>query len=405
MKKTLIINTTFSKGGAARIAQSLYGDFKKAPEFSSYFTYGRGSKRKEEKVFKFSFFPEVFFHGMLTRLTGLQGHGSYFSTKRLEKFILKEKFVLIHLHNLHGYYLNLSFVKFLGKLNIPIIWTLHDAWPITGRCSYFLDCNRWKSGCWDCPNLSWYPKTYFDSSAFMWKRKREAFNSGWNPVIVCPSEWLADQVRESYLAKFKIEVIPNGINTEIFKPKDKTEIRKRLRVDLNKKIILFVADKLTDERKGAKYFFEALNYIKNENWQVLTLGSKFGLVKNDKIKELGYVSNLNFISDVYNAADLFCTTAIDESFGLTTTESMACGVPVVGFRTGGIQEQVSEKCGIIVDKKNTKKLAVAIEELLNNNQKRKESGLNCREKVLRNYSIEKFKQQYMDLYETLLIKR
>jgi len=404
--KILMVNTTFLRGGAAKVAKTLYNDLNKTPGFSSYFAYGRGVGPADKKAFKFACQLEVYLHAFLTRTTGLQGYGSYLSTRRLEKFILKEKFDLIHLHNLHGYYLNLSFVRFLGKLNIPIVWTLHDGWAITGRCAYLFECEKWKKGCGNCSNLSWYPKTYFDSSALMWKKKKEYFASEWNPVIVCPSQWLADKVKESYLSRFKVEVIPNGVDTEIFKPKDKIEIRKKLRISPDKKVILFVAANLKDERKGVEFFLKTLQHIKADNWIGLTIGKKINFNQEammaGSIKQLGYVSDKNLISDIYNTADIFCITSLDEVFGLTITESMACGIPVVGFKVGGIPEQVTDDCGILVKPKNVQDLAEAMEVLLKDDEKRRAFGINCRKRVLENYSVEKFKERYIGLYKNLL---
>ncbi|UZE93504.1 MAG: glycosyltransferase [Candidatus Nealsonbacteria bacterium] len=406
VKKILTINTVFSQGGAAKIARTLHDVLNKTPGFSSRFAYGRGKKIKSKEVFSFGVRSEAYLRAFLTRLMGLQGCGSWFSTKRLEGFILKEKFDLIHLHNLHGYYLDLSFVRFLNKLNIPIVWTLHDAWPITGRCSYFLDCNRWKTGCGSCPSLSMYPKTYLDSSALMWKKKKECFTKGWSPVVVCPSWWLADRVKESYLNKYRVEVIPNGVDTGIFKPKDRVKIQERLKISPSKKIILFVAADLREERKGTEYFFEALKYVKTKDCLVLTVGKKINLnqktKENIEIKQLGYMSDNNLISDIYNTSDIFCTTSLQDNFPTTILEAMACGIPIIGFKTGGIPEQVSEDCGILIESRNVEELAEGIDELLSNNEKRNKFSLNCRRRVLENYSIEKFKEQYINLYKNLL---
>mgnify|MGYP001052507287 CR=1 FL=1 len=404
--KILIINTEIFRGGAAQIALRLYHALNESAEISSYFLYGKGPRVSNRKAFRFTWGPEVYLHAFLTRVTGLQGYGTLVSTKRLVDFIVREKFDVIHLHNLHGYYLDLSFVQSLGKLGIPIVWTLHDGWPITGRCAYLSECNSWKIGCGNCPNLSWYPKTYFDSSAFMWKKKKEYFNSGWKPIIVCPSQWLADRVKESYLNKFKIEVIPNGVDTEIFKPKDKIEIRKKLKIALSKKVILSVAANLRDERKGAKYFFEALQHIKTNNWMILTMGKKINLNREVKakvdIKQLGYISDKNLISDIYNATDVFCSTSLDEVFGLTATESMACGTPVVGFKVGGIPEQVTEDCGILVSPRDEKALGRAIEHLLTDDKMRQEMSLNCRKRAEQKYNIEKFTKRYIQVYRELI---
>lgn len=404
-----MINTVFSQGGAAKVAQVLHNGLNKTHEFSSYFAYGRGPKMKNEKTFKFAFLPEVYFQAFLTRFIGLEGFGTWFSTKRLINYIKNNNFDLIHLHNLHGYYLDLSFIEWLKKTQIPIIWTFHDEWPITGRCAHPFGCKLWKTGCGKCSDLSLYPKTYFfDFSALMWKRKKEYFSQGWNPIIVCPSRWLVDKIRESYLNRYQIEVIPNGIDTELFKPKDKIDARKKLGLPLSKKIILFVAPKLKDEQKGVKYFFKALEYIKTDGCMMLIVGKRINFSERIKasvdIKQLGYISNSSLLSDVYNAADIFCITSLNDTFPNTVLESLASGIPIVGFKTGGVPEQVSSDCGILVEPKNIKDLARAIDMLLNSDEKRKTFSLNCRKRASENYSLATFKERYLDLYKKLLEK-
>ena len=404
--KILMVNTEFNRGGAAQIARTLFQSLNQKNEFECYFAYGRGEKIDDERTIKFAYLPEVYSQGLLTRCFGLQGYGSWFSTKRLEKFIIKEKFDLIHLHNLHGYYLNLDFIKFLGRLNIPAVWTLHDGWPITGRCAYWFDCEKWKTGCEKCSDLNRYPKTFIDSSSFMWKKKKEYFNSGWNPIIVCPSQWLADKVKESYLSKYQVKVIPNAIDIEIFKPKVKDFIRKKLKVSSNRKVILFAAANLRDERKGVKFFFDSLKYIEASNYLVLTIGKKINLTEGIKvgvdIRQLGYVHDKKLLSEIYNAADIFCITSIDEVFGLTVTESMACSIPVVGFRVGGIPEQVTEDCGILVNPKDSEALCRVLEKLLNDDKLRKKFSENCIKRVLQNYTIEKFTDNYIKVYNEII---
>jgi len=406
MTKILMVNTAFSRGGAAKVAQTLHNALNKTSEFSSYFAYGRGPKLKNERVFRFAFLPEVYFQAFLTRFTGLEGFGTYFSTKLLINYIKNNNFDLIHLHNLHGYYLNLSFIDWLKKTKIPVVWTLHDEWPITGRCTHPGECEHWKTGCGKCPDLSLYPRTYFfDFSALMWKRKKEYFSQGWNPILVCPSQWLANKIKESYLNKFQVEVIPNGIDTELFKPKDKIEARKKIGLPLSKKIILFVASKLKDEQKGAKYFFEALKYLRSRDWMAITLGKKLNRntkITNVNIKQLGYVSDPELVAEAYNSADIFCITSLNDSFPTTILEAMACGIPVVGFKAAGVPEQVSSDCGILVEPKNVKDLAEVIDTLLNNDGQRKIFSLNCRKKTLENYSLEKFKERYINLYKKIL---
>ena len=403
-----MINTEFNRGGAAKIARTLYQALNKRDENICHFAYGRGKGPEEETVYKFAFLPETYFQGLLTRITGLQGYGSWFSTKRLEDYIYREEFDLIHLHNIHGYYLNLNFVNFLGRLDIPVVWTLHDGWALTGRCAYWFDCNKWKVGCENCPDLSLYPKTFIDASNFMWKKKKNYFSSGWNPVIVCPSQWLADRVKESYLKEYQIKVIPNAVDIEVFKPKNKSIFRKKYGIPVEKKVILCLATDLDDERKGVKYFFKSLKYIKVKNWMVVTVGK---VINYDKIKEMdieikqmGYINDKDEISDVYNIADIFCISSLDDNFPTTVLEAMACGIPMVGFDVGGIPEQVAEGCGIVVQSKDIKALGKAIERLLANDGMRRNFGENCRKRVLQNYSINKFTDNYIKLYNEVLKK-
>lgn len=406
MKRILILNTAFSQGGAAQIARTLFRSLNKRNGLECYFAYGRGGKPNENRKFKFAFLPEIYFQAFLTRITGLQGYGSWFSTQALEKFIIKEKFDLIHLHNLHGYYLNLNFIKFLKRLDIPVVWTLHDGWPMTGRCAYWFDCEKWKTGCEKCSDLSRYPKTFVDSSSFMWKKKKEYFNSGWNPIIVCPSQWLADRVKESYLNKYQVKVIPNAIDIEIFKSREKDFIRKKYGISTKKKVILFIAADLQDERKGAKYFLKSLKRIKSDI-MIIALGKKLNFessieINNIEIKQLGYIKDRNKISEIYNIADIFCISSLDDNFPTTVLEALACGVPVVGFRVGGIPEQVTEDCGIMVKSKDSEALGRTLEKLLNDDELRKKFSKNCRKRVLQNYTIEKFTDNYIKVYNNAL---
>lgn len=406
--KILTLNTEYHRGGAARVAKTLHAELNVTGGFQSYFAYGRGPKIEDDKAFRFSLWPEIYLHAALTRLGGLQGYGTPLSTRRLFRYINTGNFDLIHFHNLHGYYLDLSFVRFIENSGVPVIWTLHDAWPITGRCAYFFECDRWTIGCGECPYLSSYPKTYLDSSALMWKRKKEHFDRDWNLIIVCPSQWLADKVRESYLNRYQIKIIPNCVNIEIFKPKDKISIRKKLGIPIKKKIILYVANDLRDVRKGFFYFLQALKFIKLKNWMVITIGEKIHFdeivrMKVD-IKQIGYVSDQNFISEAYSAVDIFCISSLEENFPITVLESLASGIPVVGFQVGGIPEQVPEECGILVPPRNTKALGKALMNLLQDDELRENMSNNCRARCIAHYTIKKFRERYIKLYSEILTR-
>lgn len=404
--RILIVNTVYKRGGAAGIAQSLYRELKRLDGWESLFAYGRGPKAREPGIVRFTLQPEVYLHIALTRLTGLQGYGTWLSTKRLIRLIQEWKPDVIHFHNIHGYYLDLSIAKTVDKLGIPVVWTLHDAWPLSGRCGFFLDCERWKTGCGKCPYPREYPKTYFDSSAWMWPRKRKLLGEVWKPVIVTPSKWLANLVSEACDGRLRVEIIPNGIDTTVFHPVDRLQARKELGLPEDKKIVLFAAAKPSERRKGIVYFFEALKYVQADNWMALAVGGAADLAKwvpqGVKVRQLGYVKGAEVMAKVYSAADLYCITSLADNFPTTVLESMACGTPVVGFAVGGIPEQVTKECGQLVALGDTKALGQAITDLLNDDTKRKEMRKLCRKRVEQEYNLQLFIERHLALYRQLV---
>lgn len=403
--RILMIHTSYEHGGAAVIARSLFNAINKTLGFECCFVYGRGKAPSEKLTWKFTFQFEIYFHGLLTRFFGIQGYGTLFSTFRLLRYIYKWRPDLVHFHNLHGYYLDLWIVKKVQKLGIPVVWTLHDPWPLTGRCAYFANCNRWKTGCGKCEFMQSYPKSYFDTSKLMWYKKRKLLEVEWKPLMVSPSRWLANLIMESSEGRCHVEVIPNGINTEIFRPMNKRDVRKKLGVPENYKIILFVGANLKNEKKGIRYFLESLDYLRTNDWLVLIIGKpiKFpeGFKHKGRVRQLGYIKNRETLAELYNAADLFCITSIDENFPTVVLESMSCGTPVVGFSVGGIPEQVSENCGVLVAPLNIEGLGTAIQNLLVNRDIADSMARNCREKVINEFNESLFIDRYMALYKSL----
>ena len=404
MNRILHVNATYSEGGAAQIARTLHQQLNKKSEFVSYFAHGRGKKSTNENVYKFTLTFEVYLHALITRLIGLEGSGTFLSTKKLINFVEKSNFSIIHLHNIHGYYLNFEFIKFLKEFDVSVVWTLHDGWAMTGNCAYWFKCKKWESGCLDCNHKDYYPKNYINFSNLMWNKKKKVFSTDWDPILVTPSKWLADKVSKSFLGKHEIKTIPNAIDTDLFRPQPKTSLREKFNLTKDNKILLFAASDLENERKGAKYFFESLKYVNVDDLVILTIGKKIKAYKNinKDIKQLGYISNRKLLSEIYNEADLFCTTSLDEVFGLTVTEAMSSGTPVVAFNVGGIAEQITEDCGLLVEPRNIKELANKLKELLINDQKRKKMSLNSRKRAVNKYSINKFSKDYFRLYQDIL---
>jgi glycosyltransferase involved in cell wall biosynthesis len=398
MKKILIINTTYNKGGAAKVAKSLFDNNQN--NFDMYFAYGRGKKVDDKNALMFGNIIENFFHLILVRFFGLEGYGTYFSTKKLIKFIKKEKFDLINLHNLHGYYLDFfTLIDFIKKEKIPVIWTLHDEWPVTWLPAHSLGCEHCLSGKGICINTYSYPKNYFPFFRnYMLNKKHVLFAKNWSPVIVCPSDWLAKNISKSYLGDKTIKVIRNGVDTDLFVPRDnKNELKIKYNIPLDKKVIGFAAANLKDENKGLKYIIEVAEKFLDK--PVIFLGLGAGIIKSHKnIFTTGYISDQRKVAEIFSVIDLFCSASSAETFSLTVAESMSCGVPVVGFDIPVIKEIVNEKTGRLTKCGEVVSLYESIKNLLECDEERFEKGIRSRETIVNNYSDKIFYKKYTELF-------
>jgi len=402
MSKILIINTTFDKGGAARVARDLFANSKSSLDV--FFAYGRGRRVTDARTYKFGNIWETVIHILLVRFLGLEGHGSYFSTRKLIRFIKKEKFDLVHLHNLHGYYLNFSrLIKFIQNQKIPVIWTLHDEWPITWLPAHSLGCNHCKTGVGKCTNSYAYPKNYFPLfSRYMLNRKKTVFSGGWNPLIICPSEWLKNNIANSFLGKFRIKVVYNGIDTELFHPmNDKNALKQKYNLPPDKKIIIFLASNLSDRSKGIGTIITVAKILQDKPYLFMGIGrGKTELL--DNLITPGYIYDQAKLAEMYALSDLFCFASTAETFSLTAAEALACGLPVVGFDIPVIREIFKENIGTLVKSGDDKALAAAIDKLMSDKETRITMGNNGRKFIAANYSQELFYINYNNLYNELL---
>lgn len=305
---------------------------------------------------------DVRMHALISRLFDCAGNRSRKSTEKLVEEIKRYDPDVIHLHNLHGYYLNIEVLfKFLSEANIPVVWTLHDCWAFTGHCSHFsfVGCDRWKTGCYNCPQKNNYPKSLLcDASDKNWKHKKNIFCSVKNMTIVTPSQWLADIVKESFFRNNKVTVIPNGVDLSIFKPRIgnfRTEYGLK-----NKKIILGVAT-VWDERKGLDRFCELSKYL-DDDYRIVLLGLSSKQIKNlpSNIVGLPVTNTVDRLAEIYTAADVFLNLSTQETMGLTTVESMACGTPVVVSNCTAIPEVVTQYGGIVLKTMDSNEILQAI---------------------------------------------
>lgn len=397
--KVLQINSVCGYGSTGRIATDIYKILEEHGH-ECLIAYGRGTAPEEIKSLKIGSNIDNYLHVAKTRL--FDKHG-FASTKATKEFIEKAKEYdpdVIHLHNIHGYYLNIEILfNYLREINKPIIWTLHDCWAFTGHCAYFdyANCYRWKNKCYDCPQKKSYPKSLIsDNSKWNYEKKKQLFLGLKNMTIVTPSNWLANLVKQSFLNEYDIRVINNGIDLTVFNPKDKCIFRKKYGLE-NKFLILGVAS-VWDERKGLKYFIQLSKYI-NEDSKIILVGLNDkqleGLPKN--IIGIKRTNSIEELAEIYSSVDVFVNPTLEEVLGLVNLEALACGVPVITFNTGGSVECVDESCGIIVEKDNLQGLIDSISEI----QKNTFDKNKCIEKA-RSFEKNNKYSSYIQLYKEVL---
>jgi len=318
---------------------------------------------------------------------------------------------ILHLHWTNGGYLSINNLKKLFETGKPVVWTLHDMWAFTGGCHYAGECNHFESNCGNCWMLR--DPASKDISYAGWMRKNEMLKAVKNIVFVTCSHWLADVARTSSLLKdFRIETIPNPIDTDIFSPKNKTEARIKWNIHPKSKIILFGAANILDRRKGITYLVEALNDLKNnypdlDKVEIIIFGKNKSFDVNllpFKVYELNIITSQRDIAELYSLADVFVTPAIEDNLPNTVMESLACGTPVVAFDTGGIPDMVQhKKNGYLAEFKSATDFAAGIHYVLNSERK-DELYLNARNKVLQNFTNEIVASKYMVVYQSILNK-
>jgi glycosyltransferase involved in cell wall biosynthesis len=398
MRKILILNTTLYKGGAARVAYDLFENM--GTNFDMYIAYGRGKKAPIAKTFYFGNILESFVHLLLVRLLGIEGFGSYFSTKKLIRFIKKEKFDLINIHNLHGYYVNFTtLLNFLEQSKTPILYSLHDEWPITWLPAHSLGCIHCKTGTGACTNTYSYPKSYCSFfTTYMLNKKHIAFSDKLNMSMVCPSFWLKNNIEKSFLKKFNINIIHNSIDTEIFTPtNNKDALRIKHDLPLNKKIIIFSASNLNDKSKGIRHILESAALLKDKDYLFLGLGN--GTIRESaNVKITGYIYDRKALAELYSLSDVFCFASRAETFLLSAAEALSCGIPVVGFDIPVVRELINPEVGMLT-KNDSISLADSIDKILTNTKLQAELGIAGRDLIQTKYSKQIFYSQYKNLYD------
>ena len=310
MNKKLVQINIVCNGSTGKIMCDIAKEAEKEG-YETYCFYGRGKPNKDLNCIKIGNIFSLYWHLFITLFFDKHGHGSFIDTLLLIKKIKAINPDIIHMHNIHGYYINIGlFFKYLKKhYQGQIIWTLHDCWTFTGHCAHFsyINCNKWKDSCYSCPQKDRYPKSkIFDCSKKEYLFKKELFTNINNLTIITPSMWLANLVKESFLKNYKVYVINNGIDTNIFMPQEKDiNLLKKYNISETKKIILGVASCWV-ERKGLSTFFALANSINYNEYQIIMVGltlsqikqlpkNIIGIERTDNQKELAKLYSLAWV--------------------------------------------------------------------------------------------------------------
>lgn len=391
--KILQINSTCGYGSTGRIAVELYNTLLNEGH-ECVIAYGRYSA-PNVKTIKIGGKLNNYIHVLETRIFDNHALSSRMATKKFIRQVSEFNPDIIHLHNLHGYYINYEILfKYLKKIDKPVIWTLHDCWAFTGHCAYFdyANCDRWKKGCYNCPQKKSYPTSvFFDRSSKNFEMKKQLFTSLNRVTLVTPSEWLAGLVKQSFLNVYPVKVINNGIDLSVFKPTS-SDFREKYDIQ-DKKVILGIAS-VWEERKGLDYLIK-LSAMLDETYKIVivgvTLKQKEFLPKN--IIGITRTSNVQELAHIYSAADVFVNPTLEDTSSMTNIEALACGTPIVTFVSGGSAEMIDDTCGIKVESRDADSLYRAINELVS-----KDMSSACVDRAKHFNKNDKY-LEYLKLYE------
>lgn len=319
--------------------------------------------------------------------------GTYLFLRKLNKI----KPDIIHIHNLHSNYIHIGMLfNYIKKTNVQVIWTLHDCWGFTGHCPYFdiVNCNKWMTKCCHCEQYRQYPESFTDDSKKMYERKKKWFSNVKRMIIVTPSLWLGNLVKKSFLQDYTVEVIHNGIDLNVYKPRQSAFREKNNLEDKN--IILGIAFGW-GYRKGLDVFRELSSRL-SEDYRIVLIGVNEQIKKSlpENIIGIEFTNSLEELLDIYSTADVFLNPTREDNFPTTHLEALACKLPVITFNTGGAVESINEKSGLVVEKNNIDELVRIFELYLWKKIDKEE----CRKQALKFDANEKY-SEYIQLMKRL----
>lgn len=399
MKTLLQINTNVGWNSTGRIAEDI-GKLAIEHGWLSTIAYGRnmnGTPASTSQLVRVGSNKDIILHGIATRLFDRHGLHSRKATINLIKRIDEINPDIIHLQNIHGYYLNYQeLFAYFARSGKPLVWTLHDCWPFTGHCAYFdiANCSKWINGCSHCPLKTTYPASFAcDNSFANYLAKKEAFTSVDNLYIVTVSQWLKDIVDQSFLGKYPSFVVHNGVDIP-------TNPGGRVR---RERLVLGAASKW-DRRKGLDSFIKLRKALPPE-FRIVLIGLSSKQIRSlpHGIEGLPRINDRSAFYDWYRRAAVFVNPSLSENLSTTNLESQACGTPVVAFNIGGTRETIGQNTGMVVEPGDIDAMSEAILKITAS--PKVFSADACRQFIQANFNKAKNYSTYIDIYESILTSR
>lgn len=396
-KKLLQIDSCLNMLSTGRITESI-GKLAIEKGWDCYIVHGARYARPGSCMHSIQAVSKVgeYAHFAESLLFDNHGLASRRATKAVIEQIKQIQPDLIQLHCVHGYYMNYKLLfEYLNTTHIPVVWTFHDCWAFTGHCAHFVTagCEKWKTGCFDCPLKGDYPKSFIDKSKRNYELKKSLFAGNKNLHIVSVSEWLADLTRESFLKDKNIHVIHNGVDLKVFYPR---EVEKSTRVR-----VLGVSG-VWNKDKGLYDFFKLSGLLDKEQFEIVLIGLTKEQLKDlpDGIIGIERTNSVSELAEYYSSADVFVNPTYADSFPTVNMEALACGTPVITYRTGGSPEIIDDNTGIVIKQGDLDGLVEAINSI---SEKDKDLYKDAsRQRAQKLFDKDKCFKEYLDLYERLI---
>lgn len=405
MKTLVQINVSLNQGSTGRIVEEI-GLLAKGTGWDSYMVHGaRYMNPSKLHSIQVDSKNDEYLHYIKTLLFDKHGLGSTAATKQLVKKLKQINPNIVHLHNIHGYYINYKILfDYLIDNQIPTLWTMHDCWPFTGHCAYFdkIGCNKWIDQCCNCPQLKEFPKSILlDNSNNNYNLKKSLYEKMPNLLLVPVSKWLGDLASQSIIGRREIKVIHNGIDLSVFRPLDQLFLKKKYHLE-DKFVILGVSN-IFGERKGFVDFLRLAEKMSHCTIILIGLSEEENKQLLPNMIGIRYTESIEQMVEYYSMADVFANPTYEDNFPTTNIEALACGTPVITYNTGGSPEAVSEETGYVVKKSDLRDFVIKIIQV---ESRGKKSYLEaCRKRAEKEFNHKIQYAKYLEIYDTLIGKK